>query len=144
MSGNIVFANIGWLGLVLPFAGYLVGVRLVEAASWRLRSIVFIKSLHLLVFILISILLADFLYEVTLGHVTYVSWLTVGVFLAEGIVLRANRGRCPLTAIAESLGSKHGQVTDTFLPKWFADRAFAIYTYLFAGALVLFVVRVLV
>jgi len=59
------------------------------------------------------------------------------------VVLVLNGWRCPLTAMAENLGSKHGQITDTLLPKWFADRVFRIYSILYVGAVLLLVVRLL-
>lgn len=146
ISGDESFANLGWFGMlvvVLVFGGYLFGVRLITAVSVQLRSIAFIKSLHLVVFVLVSGLLAGFIYEVIAGRITYLTWITVAVFLAEGVVLIVNGWRCPLTAIAENLGSAHGQVTDILLPKWFADRVWVIYTWLFAGALIGLVWRVL-
>jgi hypothetical protein len=126
------------------FAAYLLGVRVIEDLSLRLRSITFIKSIHLLIFLVASGLLAGLLFEVVWGRVGYLSWITIAIFFAEGVVLRFNRGRCPLTAIAERLGSVHGQVTDMFLPKWFADRVFVVYTWLFVGALLILGVRQLV
>lgn len=145
-GGRVMLANFGWFGLlvvILVFGGYLVGVGLVEGISMQLRSIRFIKSLHLVVFVVVSGLLALFLYEVIVGRITFISWITVAVFMAEGVVLIVNGWRCPLTAIAENLGSAHGQVTDILLPKWFADRVWVIYSWLFAGALIGLVWRVL-
>lgn len=138
--------NLDLFGLVVigaVFGAYLLGVQLVEMTSVRLRSITFIKSLHLLVFFAVTGLLAGLVYEVILGRITILTWITIAVFLAEGVVLKANRGRCPLTAIAESLGSAHGQVTDIFLPKWFADRAFVVYTWMFAASVVVLGIRLL-
>ena len=59
------------------------------------------------------------------------------------VILMVNGWRCPLTTYAEKLGSPHGQITDTFLPKWFADRIFIVYTGLFIGALLFLAIRVL-
>jgi hypothetical protein len=42
--------------------------------------------------------------------------------LAESAVFVANRGRCPLTDVAEHLGAESGRVSDIFLPRWCADR----------------------
>src|SRR5689334_22359092 len=109
--------NLDPFGLILmsaAFGAYLLGVRLVEVVCVRLRSITFIKALHLLIFFAVTGLLAGLVYEAGVGHVTYLSGITIAIFLAEGVVLRFNGGRCPLTAIAESLGSTHGQVTDIF------------------------------
>ncbi len=108
-----------------------------------LRSITFIKSVHTVIFVFLSGVMALFLYEVIVDKITYLTWIAVALFLAEGVVLIANGWRCPLTTYAERLGSKHGQVTDIFLPKWFADRVFQIYGGLFALGLLLLAVRTL-
>ena len=129
--------------LIISFIGYLLGVWLIEFLSVRLHSIQFIKSVHTLVFVVISVLLAILLFEVIANRI-FLSWITVGVFLAEGIVLLLNHGRCPLTAIAENLGDKHGQITDTLLPKWFADRVFKVYTWFFVAGFLGLAVRLII
>jgi hypothetical protein len=80
-------------------------------------------------------------YEVAVGRITYFTWIAIAVFLAESIVLMTHNGRCPLTMYAERLGSTHGQITDFFFPKWFADRVFLVYGGLFASSLMLLVIR---
>jgi len=80
-------------------------------------------------------------YEVVVGRISYFTWIAVAVFLAEGVELITHNGRCPLTMYAERLGSTHGQITDFFFPKWFADRVFLVYGGLFAVSLVLLVFR---
>jgi hypothetical protein len=127
--------------VVLCLIGYLVGVQLATRLSVRLRSVSFIKTLHLVVFIVITVVLVGFLYEVGADKVSYLTWGTIGVFLGEGVVLMTNRWRCPLTAVAENLGSKHGQVTDILLPKFIADNVWTIYTWLFAGGFIVLLVR---
>ena len=107
------------------------------------RSIAFIKAAHTAVFIVLSVLLVAVAYEVFTDRITDVTWIGVTMFLAEGIVLVMNGGRCPLTAMAEKLGSPHGQITDTLLPKWFADRVFQVYGVLFVTSLVVLAVRLL-
>ncbi len=125
------------------FIGYLLGVRLLEVIAARLRSITFIKSVHTIIFVPLSGLLFILLYEVAVGRITYFTWIAVAVFLAEGVVLMTHNWRCPLTMYAERLGSTHGQITDFFFPKWFADRVFIVYGGLFAVSLVFLVIRLL-
>lgn len=109
-----------------------------------LRSIVFIKSVHTVIFLFMSGALAVLLYEVIIDKITILTWIAVALFLIEGVVLIASGWKCPLTSYAERLGSTHGQVTDIFLPKWFADRVFQIYGTLWGVALLLLVIRMLV
>ncbi len=126
------------------FAGYLLAVRVLEVVSARLGSITFIKSVHTIVFLPLSALLFVLVYEAVAGSITYLSWIAIAVFLAEGVVLLTNHGRCPLTKYAERLGSAHGQITDFFFPKWFADRVFIVYGALFAASVLGLVVRSIV
>jgi hypothetical protein len=139
--------NLGWLGIAGMIAFWfgiiVLVVWLTGSASKCLRSITVIKSVHTVVFFLLSGLLGVFLYEVVLGHISLFTWVAVTLFLAEGIILAANGGRCPLTTYAEQLGSPHGQITDIFLPKWFADRVFIVYTGLFVGGLLFLAFRLL-
>jgi hypothetical protein len=50
------------------------------------------------------------------------------VVVGERAVFAANGLRCPLTAVAESLGAEHGSVADIYLPTWVA-RTCQPYTY---------------
>ena len=127
--------------MAAAFIGYLLGVRLLEVVMVNLRSITFIKTVHTVAFVVLSALLIMFLYEVVVDKPTYFTWLAVALFLAEAVLLVANHGRCPLTRLAEALGTAHGQITDTFLPKWFADRVFPIYGISFTLALAVVAVR---
>lgn len=120
-----------------------VVIWLTDVIGTRLHSITFIKVAHTVAFFLMSAVLLLMVYEVVVGRITLISWHAAGLFLAEGIVLLLNRGRCPLTSMAERLGASSGQITDLFLPKWFADRVFKVYGVLFVGSLVLLAVRLL-
>lgn len=134
---------LGMITMGSVFIAYLLGVRLLEVITARLRSIKFIKSMHTIVFVPLSALLVILLYEVVFDRITYFTWIAVAVILAEGVVLMTHNYRCPLTMYAERLGSTHGQITDFFFPKWFADRVFLVYSGLFAVSLVSLVIRLL-
>ena len=108
-----------------------------------LRSVAFIKFLHIAFGILLSGGLIVLLYEVAVDKITILSGIAVALFLIEGVVLVANGWKCPLTGYAERLGSTHGRVTDIFLPKWIADRFFQIFGAVWAVALLLLVIRIL-
>lgn len=62
-------------------------IRVIEA---MLRSITFIRSVHTAIFIFLSGLLAVLLYEVIVDKITFLTWIAVTVFLAEGIILMAS------------------------------------------------------
>ena len=108
-----------------------------------MRSQLFIETFHTVIFIILSGLLFALLYEVIFDRITMLTWIAVGAFVIEGLILITNGWKCPLTTYAEGLGAAHGQVTDILLPKWFADRVFQVYGGLFALAILVLVFRLL-
>ena len=105
------------------------------------RLILFIKSLHSLVFLSISVCVLVVLYSAAADRIGTATWIALAIVLAEGLVLAINGWRCPLTTYAEKLGAPKGRVTDIFLPRWFADRTFTICGAVFAIACLLLLVR---
>jgi hypothetical protein len=59
------------------------------------------------------------------------------VVTGEALVYAANGFRCPLTDLAERLGSEHASVADIYLPRWLEAHLPQITGPIFAGALVL-------
>jgi hypothetical protein len=53
--------------------------------------------------------------------------VAAGIAIGETLIYVGNGFRCPLTTLAEDLGSEHGAVTDIFLPKWLASNIANIY-----------------
>jgi hypothetical protein len=131
----------GMVTMIVAFLAFLLGVQATVLVTARLRSITFIKSVHTIAFVPLSVLLFVLVYEAATGRISYVTWVAIGVFLAQGVLLLTNNGRCPLTKYAEEIGSTHGQVTDFFFPKWFADHVFQVYGALFFVSLAILVVR---
>lgn len=81
-----------------------------------------IKLVHTGIFIAIS---AGILHIFWAGVTNRPSrWTRPAIALAVGevLVFLLNRGRCPLTQMAEDLGAENGRVSDILLPRWFADR----------------------
>lgn len=58
--------------------------------------------------------------------------MALAVAVGECAVYAGNGFRCPLTDVAEALGSEHGAVTDIYLPRWLAANIANIYTPLLA------------
>jgi hypothetical protein len=88
----------------------------------RNSAIVAIKIVHSVIFLVESASVAViFALGLTGGHSR---WLkpALAAALAETAIFVANRGRCPLTGVAEELGAESGRVSDIFLPRWLADR----------------------
>ena len=109
-----------------------------------LHSIAFIRFVHTAIFVFFNVIMAVLLYEVVADKISILTWIIVGLFAIEVIVLIANNWTCPLTIYAENLESYRGQTTDIFfLPKWFGDRMFLFYDGLLVVALLLLLIRLL-
>jgi hypothetical protein len=132
---NLLLLTLFWLGVIQG------AVWLTKVFSTRYRSIKLVKVVHTVAFYLMSIVLMVMVYEVVVDRITWITWNAAGLFLAEGIVLLLNGGRCPLTRMAEQLGASSGQITDLFLPKWFADQIFKVYGVVFVASLTLLLIR---
>ena len=108
-----------------------------------LRSPRVVKALHIAFFVVFNGFLLIFLYEVIADRITLFTAIALAMFFVETIILVANRWKCPLTVYAEKLGLPSGRVTDIFLPRWIADRAFQFYGVLFAAGISLLLLRLL-
>ena len=53
--------------------------------------------------------------------------MAAGVVAAESLIFTVNGFRCPLTELAERVGTEHGSVTDIYLPRWCARNLPAIH-----------------
>jgi hypothetical protein len=134
---NLLFLTLFWFAIIQGV------VLLTKVISTRYRSIKLVKVVHTVAFYMMSTALLVMVYEVVLDRITWITWNAAGLFLAEGIVLLLNRGRCPMTSMAERLGASSGQITDLFLPKWFADQIFKVYGVLFVASLALLFIRLI-
>jgi hypothetical protein len=106
-----------------------------------LRSLAFIKSVHTLVFVVLSVANLVVLYSAASGQITTLTWISLALVVVESVVLVLNGWRCPLRNYAERIGAVSGQITDIFLPKWFADRIFLFCGSLLGVSVVLFILR---
>jgi len=106
-------------------------------------TVLHIKLVHTAIFAVLSTCVLYVLASAVVDHITLWTWCAIAAIVVEGIVLRMNGGKCPLTAVAERLGAADGSVSDIFLPKWFADRIFPICGTLFLIGCGLVAVRML-
>ena len=101
------------------------------------NKIFFIKLVHSIIFFFMSACLVYILYA---GITRTYNWALLSALLAiasNGLALLFNRGRCPLTTMAEKAGAEKGSVTDIFLPGFMARNVFMISSVLFTSELVL-------
>lgn len=87
-----------------------------------------IKVFHTLAWASIEACVLYVLYTGLAGRTDKRVGFAGGVVLGEILIFVGNRFRCPLTALAERYGAKHGSVTDIYLPTWFAHNLPAIHT----------------
>jgi hypothetical protein len=108
-----------------------------------LRSLVFIKSVHTAIFVVMNVCLAILILEVIADRISYLSWIAIAALLTESVVLVANGWRCPISIYAQNIGVTDGHESDIFLPLWFTDRIPLVYGSILAVTLVFFVIRLL-
>ncbi len=85
-----------------------------------------IKTVHTLVFFVLSGCVVAVLHSGLSGRLTIWTWVGIFAIAMEGAALAWCDGRCPLTVLAERQGAIQPGVADIFLPKWFADRIFPL------------------
>lgn len=117
------------MGLDHPgVSGDVTSIGLVSGRMYRAHStrrdvaIVVIKTLHSGIFLLNATSVVHIFWAGVLNRRSPWTRPALVAALSEVLVFVANRGRCPLTQLVESLGAKSGRVSDIFLPRWFADR----------------------
>lgn len=107
-------------------------------ADRRGAAIFAVKLVHSAVFLSVAASILQVFYAGVTNRGSRWTRFSLALAVGESLVFAANRFRCPLTGLAESLGAESGQVTDIFLPRWFADRIPWIFTPpLIAGILAL-------
>ena len=105
--------------------------------GWRRATLVAIKTVHTAAFFSIGSCLAYFAYSSLAKRSDRRAAIAGAVVSGETIVYALNGFRCPLTSLAERLGSKHGSVADIYLPPWIEDHLPYVTGPIFAGAVVL-------
>ena len=106
-------------------------------------TIWYVKLIHTVIFVVLSACVLYVLVSGVLNRITLWTWISIAAIVAEGVVLAASGGKCPLTIVAERLGAADGRVADIFLPPWFADRIFPICGTVFLVGCALIATRVL-
>jgi hypothetical protein len=94
------------------------------------KKIFAIKFVHSVIFIFMVACLVYILYCAIAGRYDWTLLAALVAISVEGLALLLNRGRCPLTSLAEKYGAVNGAVTDIFLPDWLTRHTFKIATIL--------------
>ncbi len=93
-----------------------------RGVPWRRVAIFAVKLVHSAMFLGIAASVLHVFYAGVANRGSRLTRVALGVALGESLVFVGNGLHCPLRTLAEDLGAESGQVTDIFLPRWFADR----------------------
>lgn len=88
----------------------------------------FIKTIHTLIWIVMTV--SNFLafYLAFLGNFSAWFWIPFSLLLLESIIIVLNKGRCPITPIAEKYTENRQANFDIYLPLWLAKYNIQIFT----------------
>jgi hypothetical protein len=89
--------------------------------------LVAIKAIHTLAWFSIESCMVYLLYTGCAKRSDRSVAVAAAVVGGESLIFAANGFRCPLTQLADSIGTGSGSVTDIFLPEWFAHNLPAIH-----------------
>lgn len=87
--------------------------------------------IHSVLFFLMLFSLFYLLYAAITGRYGWAIIAAMAFILADGISIALNRGRCPLTTLAERYGAANGAVTHLFMPQFIAGYMFKFFIALF-------------
>lgn len=104
---------------------------------WKRAALVGVKSFHTVAFFSIGGCLLYLAYSGVARRSDRRAALAGAVVTGEALIFAANGFRCPLTDLAERLGTARGSVADIYLPHWVEAHLPFITAPMFAGALAL-------
>lgn len=105
--------------------------------GWKRAALVGVKTVHTGAFFSIGSCLAYLAYSALANRSDRRAAIACLVVTGEALIYAANDFRCPLTDLAERLGSKHAPVADIYLPSAVESHLPMITGPIFAGALIL-------
>ena len=94
-------------------------------------KLVFIKTIHTLVWLFFNVVLFYLAYAVIINKIDNLVWIGIGFIVLEGVVLLIFNKMCPLTVIARRYSDSTKDNFDIYLPNWLAKYNKLIYTSFF-------------
>lgn len=107
------------------------------ASGWRHAALIGVKTIHTVAFFSIGSCLGYLAFSGLARRSDRRAAIAGAVVTGEALIFAANGFRCPLTVVAEQLGSGHGSVADIYLPRWVEAHLPQITGPIFLGALTL-------
>jgi len=101
------------------------------------KKVFVIKSIHLTLFVIMCVSLFYVFYCAIARIYDWTLLTAIIIIVIDGLSIVLNRGRCPLTTLAEKYGAENGAVTHLILPKWAAQYVFKFFMVFGAVELVL-------
>jgi hypothetical protein len=95
------------------------------------KTVFTIKAVHLTLFILMIVSLFYALYCAIAGVYNWILLAAMIMILIDGLSIALNKGRCPLTTLAERHGAKNGAVTHLIVGSWASRYVFKVFIVLF-------------
>ena len=88
-----------------------------SGATARAVALFAVKAVHSAIFLVLLGSILRFTADGWRGRRDRTTAIAAGLVVVEIGVFLVNRGRCPLTGVAEDLGAEDGRVSDIFLPE---------------------------
>ena len=106
--------------------------------------LILVKSLHTVIWLFFNVVIFYILYAAIVNKIDKWVWICIALVIGEGIVLAANKTKCPLTTVAEQYTNAREPNFDIYLPLWLAQHNKTIYTTIFAVAVAMVVYRLMI
>lgn len=88
-----------------------------SSSTARAVALFAVKAVHSAIFVVLLGSILRFTADGWRGRRDRTTAVAAGLVIVEIGVFLSNRGRCPLTGVAEELGAEDGRVSDIFLPE---------------------------
>ena len=105
------------------------------------KKLLAIKLLHTLVWSFFVVIIFYVVYSGITNQITTFTWISIGLVLAEGLVLLIFKMFCPLTVIARKYSDSQKENFDIFLPNWLAKYNKVIFTSIFIIGVIIVIIR---
>ncbi len=106
------------------------------------NKLIITKVIHTLIWVFFVSAIFYILYCGITGRITFLTWVSIGLVLIEGIVLLIFRMQCPLTYVARMYSDSQKDNFDIYLPNWIAKYNKRIFTTIYVIGLILVMYRV--
>lgn len=112
-----------------------------DASQENPFALIRIKLLHTAIWVFFVIVIGYVVYAGICDVRGPLVWAAVILVIMEGVILKLNDGKCPLTSIAAQYTDRREDNFDIYLPNWLAKYNKRIFTTVFAAGFILVLIR---